>query len=256
MSMVYPAMRIVYRNGNQFMDYNDIAADIVKDDPKVLQNHKTLANSVLRDIRYSKFFAPFEKYKPYWKLNAEGLREAESLYGPILTREDRGSNSEVTNAEEQGCRTGAFLAPEICAPPYNFENGDSRQLVERQIKERRGQPEFRNALRSRYGDRCQVTPCEILAVLEAAHIRPYRGENDNNPENGLLLRTDIHTLFDLDLIGIEPACLRVEIHPDIAEHYGYLKGLTLRCVGDARPSRQALYFRYELFTRRLGTPAK
>jgi HNH endonuclease len=35
-----------------------------------------------------------------------------------------------------------------------------------------------------------------LDILEAAHISPYRGEEDNHPENGLLLRADLHTLFD------------------------------------------------------------
>jgi hypothetical protein len=96
---------------------------------------------------------------------------------------------------------------------YIPEGVDRRPLVERQIRERRGQRHFRDALRKRYGDRCLVTGCEVLAVLEAAHISPYRGEEDNHPENGLLLRSDVHTLFDLDLLGIEPEKLRVELHP-------------------------------------------
>jgi len=90
---------------------------------------------------------------------------------------------------------------------YSPQAGDRRQIVERQIRERRGQQHFRDALRKRYGDRCLVTGCEVLAVLEAAHIKPYRGEDDNHPGNGLLLRADIHTLFDLDLLGVEPVQL-------------------------------------------------
>ena len=85
---------------------------------------------------------------------------------------------------------------------------DRRGLIWRQIKERRGQQSFRDALRKRYGDRCLVTGCRLLDVLEAAHIRPYRGENDNYVGNGLLLRADIHTLFDLNLLGIEPQQMR------------------------------------------------
>lgn len=91
---------------------------------------------------------------------------------------------------------------------YIPQDGDWREVVERQIRERRGQQHFRDILRERYGDRCLVTGCEVLAVLEAAHIKPYQGEADNHPENGLLLRSDIHTLFDLDLIGIEPERLQ------------------------------------------------
>jgi putative restriction endonuclease len=37
----------------------------------------------------------------------------------------------------------------------------------------------------------------------------YRGMKDNDPSNGLLLRTDIHTLYDLNLLGIEPDSLKV-----------------------------------------------
>ncbi len=56
----------------------------------------------------------------------------------------------------------------------------------------------------RYEHRCVVTGCTVIAVLEAAHIRPYRRPEDNDVKNGLLLRADIHTLFDLNLLGIEP----------------------------------------------------
>ncbi len=52
--------------------------------------------------------------------------------------------------------------------------------------------------------------------MGAAHIKAYRGEQDNHPDNGLLLRSDIHTLFDVDLHGIEPEHLQVENHPGIA----------------------------------------
>jgi predicted restriction endonuclease len=57
-----------------------------------------------------------------------------------------------------------------------------------------------------------VSGCRIVDLLEAAHISPYRGEGDNHPENGLLLRTDLHTLFDLDLLGIDPTMLTIHLH--------------------------------------------
>jgi putative restriction endonuclease len=81
---------------------------------------------------------------------------------------------------------------------------DQRNTVIRSIKERRGQAKFRKALITRYGPRCVVTDCGIQELLEAAHITPYRGEAYNDPSNGLLLRADIHTLFDLNLMWVEP----------------------------------------------------
>ncbi len=138
---------------------------------------------------------------------------------------------------------------------YNPDGIDRRPLVERQIRERRGQREFRDALRQRYGDHCLVTGCNVLAVLEAAHINPYRGEQDNHPENGLLLRSDIHTLFDLDLLGIEPEGLQVELSPEVTNEYGRFAGMRLDCPADCRPSVEALLLRYQQFRHKLGCEA-
>jgi HNH endonuclease len=134
---------------------------------------------------------------------------------------------------------------------YKLSNKDLRKIVARQIRERRGQGSFRDCLCERYRHRCIVTGCNILAVLEAAHICPYRRENDNHSSNGLLLRADIHTLFDLDLLGINPDSLRVEVHPCIAKEYGRFAGTTLKFSEKRRPSTTALQTRYDLFLSRL-----
>ena len=134
---------------------------------------------------------------------------------------------------------------------YDPTDGDQRQEIERQIRERRGQQHFRDLLRDRYGDRCLITGCKVLAVLEAAHIKPYRGDSDNHPENGLLLRSDVHTLFDLDLLGIEPDHLHVHLHPNLDREYGHLNGVSLRCESKHRPSLRALTLRYEQFQKKL-----
>jgi hypothetical protein len=132
-------------------------------------------------------------------------------------------------------------------PPYIPQSDDARETTQRQIRERRGQHTFREDLRRRYGTHCLVTGSAVLAVLEAAHIRPYRGPNDNHPENGLLLRADIHTLFDLHLIQIDPETLTVHLHADIADSpdYATLHGRPLRVPAGMEPSREALRLRYE-----------
>ena len=135
-------------------------------------------------------------------------------------------------------------------------DSDRREVVNRQIRARRGQQQFREALLERYRHRCAVTRCEIVAILEAAHINPYRGDNDNHPTNGLLLRADIHTLFDLDLLGVEPVQLHVELHPDIVGEYGHLAGKPLICPDGIRPSRKALEARYKLFCQRREDPTQ
>lgn len=127
---------------------------------------------------------------------------------------------------------------------------DRRDRTLAQIKARRGQSLFRELLRKRYDDRCVITGCRTPAVLEAAHISRYLGEKDNHPTNGLLLRADVHTLFDLDLLAIEPQELRVEVHPMIADDYGFLSGRILH-FESVQPSHAALEERYKLFQTRL-----
>lgn len=70
------------------------------------------------------------------------------------------------------------------------------------IKTRRGQPDFRRRLFDKYNGQCCVTGSKVAAVLEAAHIVPHSDNTDYSQDNGLLLRADVHTLYDLGLIVI------------------------------------------------------
>jgi len=71
------------------------------------------------------------------------------------------------------------------------------------IAVRRGQSGFRQKLITAYSSKCAVTGLAPVEVLEAAHIIPYCGEDTNVTQNGLLLRADWHTLFDLGYWCIE-----------------------------------------------------
>src|SRR6185437_10726004 len=83
------------------------------------------------------------------------------------------------------------------------DEAHERQRVLAAITLRRGQPAFRKALIEAYGGKCAMTGCDALDALEAAHIIPYRRAPSNAISNGLLLRADVHTLFDLFLIGVD-----------------------------------------------------
>ncbi|VVE40947.1 Endonuclease NucS [Pandoraea communis] len=88
------------------------------------------------------------------------------------------------------------------APPIDSDH-DGRVWVLRSVALREGQSDFRAALLSAYGKKCAVTGCPVVEILEAAHIRPYRGDYTHRVDNGLLLRADIHTLFDKGMIWID-----------------------------------------------------
>lgn len=140
------------------------------------------------------------------------------------------------------------------AGAYAPTDDDNRPLIDAQIRARRGQQRFRDELRRTHGDRCLVTGCRALEVLEAAHISPYRGEQDHHVQNGLLLRADVHTLFDLDLLGFEPDSLRVSVHPELDEEYANLAGRALAVLPDVCLSPAALRLRFAQFQRRCALP--
>lgn len=120
---------------------------------------------------------------------------------------------------------------------------DERQSVLATIIRRRGQPAFRKSLIKAYGGRCAMTGCDALDALEAAHIIPYRHESINAIPNGLLLRADIHTLFDLHLIGVDQAPRRITIAPPLrGSAYSEIHGspLAKTCVPAQEASIESL----------------
>ena len=72
------------------------------------------------------------------------------------------------------------------------------------IRPRLGQGAFRVLVTDAYQRRCAVTGERTLPVLDAAHIRPYSEGGEHSVANGLLLRRDIHCLFDLGYVTLTP----------------------------------------------------
>lgn len=122
-----------------------------------------------------------------------------------------------------------------------LNENDARIWISRAIVARRGQRTFRQALIEAYEGACAVTGCTAIEVLEAAHIVPYRGNHTNRVENGLLLRADIHTLFDLGHLWVDRNRIQVAAHL-CGTDYGKLTGTPLRVPLKAshRPSLDAL----------------
>jgi putative restriction endonuclease len=83
----------------------------------------------------------------------------------------------------------------------------------------------------------------VEAVLEAAHIVPYNGPETNHPGNGLLLRADLHALFDLGLVAVDAATMCLLVSPKLAgTPYDDYRGKPIAVPDDpaSRPSREAL----------------
>jgi putative restriction endonuclease len=100
---------------------------------------------------------------------------------------------------------------------YAEEMQDQERLEpEYLVKGRLGQGAFRVLVTEAYHRRCAVTGERTLPVLEAAHIKPYAKSGPNLTRNGLLLRSDLHKLFDGGYLTVTPE-LRVEVSKRIKE---------------------------------------
>lgn len=117
------------------------------------------------------------------------------------------------------------LLPKYLQPIQTVE-ADSQLLHEPEAiygnsimqKVRIGQGAFRVLVTDAYTRKCSITGEKTLPVLEAAHIKPYALAGPNSISNGLLLRSDIHKLFDTGYLTITDG-LKIEVSKQIKEEY-------------------------------------
>jgi HNH endonuclease len=86
------------------------------------------------------------------------------------------------------------------------------------IRPRLGQGAFRVLVTDIYRRRCVVTEERTLPALDAAHIRPYGAGGAHEASNGLLLRRDLHSLFDAGYVTVTPD-LRFSVSRRIREEF-------------------------------------
>ena len=154
----------------------------------------------------------------------------------VLHLEPEGATSDefLGEAERLAVAEGAF-------DPTNVQ--DARDRILASIVRRRGQPEFRQKLLGVYGGRGAISDCDCVDALEAAHIQPYRGDHTNHLTNGLLLRADLHSLFDLHKISVDTLGNTVIVSQELENTvYGRFHGAKLRLPASPRhkPSVDAL----------------
>lgn len=70
-------------------------------------------------------------------------------------------------------------------------------------KRRLGQGAFKALLMDSYERRCAITGHKIWPTLQAAHIKPVSRGGENRVDNGLLLRSDVHTMFDRGYLTVD-----------------------------------------------------
>jgi putative restriction endonuclease len=106
---------------------------------------------------------------------------------------------------------------------------------------RLGQHAFQAKVLDAYSRRCSITGDKIKPVLQAAHIRPLPAGGEHRLDNGLLLRSDVHTLFDRGYLGVDPK-YRLLVSRRLREEFGngeqfYARAGQTITVPERRPDR-------------------
>lgn len=120
------------------------------------------------------------------------------------------------------------------------------------MRRRLGQGAFRLAVTDGYQRRCAVSGEKTLPILDAAHIQSYAAGGEHEISNGLLLRTDIHKLFDCGYVTVTDdlrfaVSERLKADFDNGKHYYEMQGrpVATPSAGFATPSRDALHWHRE-----------
>lgn len=119
----------------------------------------------------------------------------------------------------EDCRAAAGLDSQGVTDSITVPSGEQpRYGAPSLTRPRLGQGIFRLAVTSAYGRSCAVTSEHSLPALEAAHIRPYGEGGAHETSNGLLLRSDIHKLYDKGYVGVTTD-LRFVVSDKLKDHF-------------------------------------
>ena len=211
--------------------------------PALIQDLSTPKGLKRGAAAVSRYFGLEELDDPGLSLQAELTNIAETflpLMASLRSRYAYGSDLVAMNRslkaseEESSAETLGSFDPQ--SPT------DGRRRILASITQRQGQGPFRLSLLEAYEGKCAVTGAGTPQTLDAAHIFPYDGNQTNHVSNGILLRSDIHVLFDLGLLKIDDE-YRVIVSNKIDEdEYRRLHGSSITLPSDsaARPSKKAL----------------
>ena len=216
------------RKGSKTDFANDIFAKRVHQYFCKLKQHDVLKEFFQRHKQaktlYKIVLEGFENFPTTTTTTTEGVSDQEPVTTNNTTKSCYHTASiETTDIEDNLTQCSRELEKQGYFDPKN--EIDARNRILASIVQRSGQARFRNQLLKAYNNRCAITECNVIFALEAAHILPYKGEYTNDVRNGLLLRSDIHTLFDLGKLSINPENYCVVLCYDIQKtSYSSLHG--------------------------------
>jgi putative restriction endonuclease len=199
--------------------------------------------------------------QPVFFAERDWIRTPHDFKGPTV----QGKTYDLTSGEGEriwmeclaraGARSGRS-APSLLAPPRKDRISDAVMASGYgspvAIRPRLGQRSFRVVILDSYGRRCAITNEKTLPALEAAHIREYHDVQEHAINNGILLRADIHKLFDSGYVTVTPeyqfeVSRRIKEEFENGRDYYALHGSRIRLPNDIahRPAVESLIWHNE-----------
>lgn len=174
-----------------------------------------------------------EFFRPEDRIGAPVEWSSSIVRGKSYHTEELPFDHPVLRAAAQYLTPGLQLPGTV--PDYLRERmfGDAKLVAPRL-----GQTSFKAVIANNYSYRCAITGDKVRPVLEAAHIVPVAAGGTHRPDNGLLLRSDIHTLYDRGYIAVDPS-LRLMVSPRLRDEFGNGDALYARAGTEvAAPTRR------------------
>lgn len=109
----------------------------------------------------------------------------------------------------------------------NTKANDAQESSYHYALSRPAQQLFRKFLLEKYGNKCAISGCEVASALEAAHISQFSVSKSNAMENGIILRADLHKLFDFGHLAINPDEMKVYFSLECINSYADYSGITI-----------------------------
>lgn len=132
----------------------------------------------------------------------------------------------------------ATVELDLSDPSWKHSGPMFREQVQ---KVRMGQGAFQARVLNAYKRRCAITGTKIWPALQAAHILPVTKGGEHRIDNGLLLRSDVHAMFDHGYLAVDPS-YRLVVSPRLRDEFGngeqfYAKDREVISLPDRKPDR-------------------
>jgi putative restriction endonuclease len=174
------------KNGTRSLQEMRLRVGKYRQQPQNLQQDYTIG---CRVVTQPIFFS-----EPLWLPQPKSFGRS-IVVGKIYSTEDREGSELWEQMMDRG--SAAIVSTKGFAEPK------SRYGEPTLVTPRLGQGAFRISVTDAYGRACAISGGKVLPALDAAHIRPYALGGDHEVSNGLLLRRDIHSVFDAGYVTID-----------------------------------------------------